>query len=141
MNSITKRSEADIQNAIRQLLALQGYTVLEVGKARRKVQCTRCRTWSYPTGWQGNTIGTPDLYVHAPWWGMPVGIGLELKKPGGTVRKEQKNLADMNMTDIVRSEEEALEVVLNVERKFGSEEKAKRLEVLLNNVREFTKPR
>jgi hypothetical protein len=71
---------------------------------------------------------------------MPVGIGLELKKPGGAVRKEQKNLADMNMTDIVRSEAEALDVVLRVERKFGSEEKAKRLEALLNNVREFSKP-
>lgn len=135
MNSTIKRSEADIQNAIRHMLATLGYTVLEVGKARRKVQCTRCRAWSYPTGWQGNTVGTPDLYVHAPWWNMPVGIGFELKKPGGAVRKEQRNLANLHMTDIVHSEEEALEVVIKVERAIGSEEKAKRLEVVLDNVR------
>jgi hypothetical protein len=135
MNCTIKRSEAEIQNAIRHLLATLGYTVLEVGKARRKVQCTRCKAWSYPTGWQGNTIGTPDLYVHAPWWTVPVGIGFELKKPGGAVRKEQRNLANLQMTDIVHSEEEALEVVIKVERTIGSEEKAKRLEVVLENVR------
>lgn len=135
MNSTIKRSEAEIQNAIRHLLATLGYTVLEVGKARRKVQCTRCRAWHYPTGWQGNTIGTPDLYVHAPWWNMPVGIGFELKKPGGSVRKEQRNLANLQMTDIVHSEEEALTVVIKVERTIGSEEKAKRLEVILDGLK------
>jgi hypothetical protein len=66
---------------------------------------------------------------------MPVGIGFELKKPGGAVRKEQRNLANLSMTDIVHSEEEALEVVIKVERAIGSEEKAKRLEVVLDNVR------
>jgi RNA polymerase subunit RPABC4/transcription elongation factor Spt4 len=125
-------TEAQLQNMVRSTLALLGYTVLEVGKSRGKQRCPRCGTYAYATGWQGNTVGVPDLYIHAPWWKIPCGIAIELKTETGKVRTEQKNLADQTMTSICRTVECVLAVIIDTERKIGDDTQVIRVERFLN---------
>ena len=121
-------TESQFQTLVRNTLGFLGYTVMETGKARRKVQCPRCKNLHYPTGWQGNSLGCPDLYVHCQHWQLPVAIGIELKTKTGSVRKEQKCMADQNMTAICRSLEDVLDVLLKYERIYGCEKHVERLE-------------
>ena len=104
-------SEAELQNHIRQSLALLGYTIIEIGKSRSKTKCNKCGSYSHATGWQGNTVGAPDIYIHAPWWAS-CAVGIELKTKKGAVRKQQQNLADQGMTSICRSLNDVLDVVI-----------------------------
>jgi hypothetical protein len=124
-------TEAQLQTLVRNTLAVLGYTVIETGKARRKVQCPRCRGWHYPTGWQGNTPGCPDLYVHAQHWRVPVAVGIELKTTKGAVRREQKNMAGQNMTAICRDLESVVEVLRDYEIMYGSSVQTERLDRFL----------
>jgi hypothetical protein len=57
-----------------------------------------------------------------------VAIGIELKTKTGSVRKEQKCMADQNMTAICRTLEQVLDVVLNYERIYGCPKQVERLE-------------
>lgn len=102
--------ESELQNHVRQSLALLGYTIIEIGKTRAKVRCNKCGSYSHATGWQGNTVGAPDIYIHAPWWAS-CAVGIELKTTKGAVRKQQQNLADQGMTSICRSVTEVLTIV------------------------------
>lgn len=122
------QAESALQLLVKNTLGFLGYTVIETGKARRKVQCPRCKTMHYPTGWQGNTIGCPDLYVHCQHWKMPIAIGIELKTTKGAVRKEQKALADQNMVIICRSVTEVVKTLLKYEQLFGEPTHCERLE-------------
>jgi hypothetical protein len=124
-------TEAQLQTLVRNTLAVLGYTVIETGKARRKVQCPRCKGWHYPTGWQGNTPGCPDLYVHAQHWRVPVAVGIELKTTKGAVRREQKNMAGQNMTAICRDLESVVEVLRDYEIMYGSPVQTERLDRFL----------
>lgn len=126
-NTTMPGEETRLQTLVRNTLAVLGYTVIETGKARRKTQCAKCKSWNYPTGWQGNTPGCPDLYIHAPHWSMPIAIGVELKTTKGAVRSEQKNMADFKMTVICRSLESVVEIVMEYEDKFGSPSQVERL--------------
>jgi len=123
--------ETQLQTLVRNTLAVLGYTVIETGKARSKVACPKCRTWHYPVGWQGNTPGCPDLYIHAPHWKQPVALAVELKTPKGAVRREQKNMADQNMTVICRDLDSVINAVLTHERKHGEPVQVERLEKFL----------
>lgn len=134
-------TEAQLQNIVRSTLALLGYTVLEVGKSRGKQRCTRCGSYSYATGWQGNTVGVPDLYIHAPWWKIPCGIAIELKTETGKVRTEQKHLAEQSMTTICRSVECVLNIIIDAEKKIGEETQVSRVERFLNaNSKDVSNP-
>jgi len=108
-------SEAELQNHVYQSLALLGYTIVEIGKSRGKTKCNTCGSYSHATGWQGNTVGAPDIYIHASWWAS-CAIGIELKTKKGTVRKQQQNLANQGMTTICRSLSDVLDVVILFER-------------------------
>lgn len=103
--------EADIQKAIVDTLGLVGFECLEVGKVRRAVVCPDCGGKHVPDGYQGNTPGTPDLFVGlASGFPLCTWVGLELKRPtGGKTRPEQLELWQRGRTAIVLSPREALE--------------------------------
>jgi len=86
-NKNTTVSEKALQSQVVSCLTVLGYTVFETGKARGKTKCSTCGAYSYATGWQGNTLGVPDLYVHNSQWKTPIGIGIELKTKTGAVTK------------------------------------------------------
>ena len=90
---------------------------METGKGRGKTKC-RCGAWVTATGWQGNTVGLPDLYIHRPLWGN-IALPIELKTPTGRVRPEQKVLADAGVTTICRSVEDVVTTVSQFEERFG----------------------
>jgi hypothetical protein len=123
--------EAQLQTLVRNTLAVLGYTVIETGKARRKVKCPKCWTWHYPTGWQGNTLGCPDLYIHAQHWTAPVAVAIELKTKKGTVRAEQRCMAQQNMTVICRDVESVITTIMRYEESFGSPSQVLKLEKFL----------
>ena len=135
--------ETQLQTLVRNTLAVLGYTVIETGKARSKVACPKCKTWHYPVGWQGNTPGCPDLYIHAPHWKAPIALAVELKAPKGTVRREQKAMADQKMTMICRDLDGVIQLLIEHEREHGSPVQVERLErfVERNNNRLDVVPR
>lgn len=126
-------NEKELQNQIVYTLRILGYTVLESGKGRSKTQCVNCKSWFYPRGWQGNTLGLPDLYVHHKSWSNPVGVGIELKTTKGVVRKEQKLLADDNITVICRSLDDVLTEVMKIEFLIGSDDTKIKLQRFIDN--------
>lgn len=116
-----RNDEALFQNQICMMLRACGYTVIEIGKARAKSRCRSCGVYQYATGWQGNTVGAPDLYVHSKHWPIPIGVGLELKTEKGAVRTEQQKIADDNMTVICRTVDDVINAMRKVEAKFERE--------------------
>lgn len=86
-------SEAALVTAIVKALRKSGRTVLRVGQHRADMA--------------GTTVGTPDLFC---WVGCGW-IGLECKTKTGRLSPEQRRLAAAGMVRVVRSVEEALEIV------------------------------
>lgn len=117
--------ESTIQTSIVHVLAMYGYTVIEIGRTRRMVKCKRCGASTPAIGWQGNTPGAPDLMVTSPRWSGDW-VGIEVKRPGGAIRPEQRALADAGATSIVRSVRDALGVIVDAEERHGHQ--ADRLE-------------
>jgi len=95
--------------------------------------CPTCKTRHYATGWQGNSVGLPDLYVHSSKWKIPVGVGIELKTTKGKVQIEQQLFADMNVTKVCRSLDEVLNAIHTVELVIGNDYTIKKLEEFINN--------
>lgn len=127
------KPEAELQRAIVTAIASLGYVVMESGKSRSKVACRACGAKTYATGWQGNTPGLPDLYIHHPdWFGMAV--GLELKGPKTAVTPVQQSLADANITTIVRTVAEALHAVRRAEATLGRQARVDRIETVLQQM-------
>jgi len=123
---VRQNKEAVLQQQVRTLLSACGYVVIEVGKSRGKTRCPTCKTYHYSTGWQGNTIGAPDIYIHRKEWdGLAVGI--ELKTEKGTVRKEQKILAEERLTTICRSLEDVINVVKQIDHRMNVESKLEKI--------------
>lgn len=121
-----KNAEAILQQQVKTLLTTCGYTVIEVGKTRAKTKCVSCGAWSYPRGWQGNTLGAPDLYIHHKQW-RHVALGIELKTEKGAVRERQQDLADNNLTTICRSIDDVINAVMKVDEMFNLESKLKKV--------------
>jgi hypothetical protein len=95
--------------------------------------CPTCKTRHYATGWQGNSVGLPDLYVHNSKWKIPVGVGIELKTTKGKVQIEQQLFADMNVTKVCRSLDEVLNAIHTIELVIGNDHTIKKLEEFINN--------
>jgi hypothetical protein len=125
--------ELRLQKDIVTVLCSLGYTVMETGKSRGRVRCSSCGSSSYATGWQGNTPGLPDLYAHRKGIAMPVAVALELKAPKGKPTEAQQNLADQNMTRIVRSVSDALKAVLELETALGNARQSERIMQVMND--------
>ena len=107
------KPEAAFQKVVIDTLTLFGYKVFETGKSRSKVRCTKCGSYSYATGWQGNTPGLPDIYIHSKHrtWNSTA-LAIELKTEKGVVSQIQKDIADAGYTTICRSINEVIDVVL-----------------------------
>lgn len=113
-----RRSESVLQKQTLNVLAGLGYAALEAGKARRKVTCPcGCGYEFYPEGWQGNTVGFPDLSVirYAPSW-PAMSILVELKGDGTEIRKEQQELAEAGRSVIAHGIDEAVRAVWDAEK-------------------------
>jgi hypothetical protein len=96
------RSEAERQKEMVAWCQANGYLVLETGKARKMVRCNTCGTVEYPRGWQGNTPGCPDLFVHGLHWPALLWMGVDVKAGAkAEVQPEQKRLVDQNAIAIV----------------------------------------
>ena len=110
------KPEAAFQKSVIDVLTILGYRVFETGKSRSKVRCTKCGTYSYATGWQGNTPGLPDIYIHSKHraWNSTA-LAIELKTEKGVVSQIQKDIADAGYTTICRSIGEVIDVVLTKE--------------------------
>jgi hypothetical protein len=126
----TQYSEALFQKQVITLLSACGYTVIEVGKSRGKTKCPSCNKYHYSTGWQGNTVGAPDLYIHKQEW-HGIAIGIELKTPKGAVRKEQQELANKSVVTICRTLEDVVNTVTAIDKRLNVESKLEKLNWIL----------
>lgn len=68
--------------------------------------CPGCGSVFYPSGWQGNTPGAPDLFLRHPSWPAFVWLAVELKGEKTPIRQEQKRLIERGGVCLVRSLEE-----------------------------------
>lgn len=91
-----RQSEYAIQLDICKALRLAGCTVLHTSVMNAK-------------GGYGSAKGVPDLLVHVP--GDRFLIGLEVKRPGGRVRSDQKALAEAGAYAIVYGVADAIREV------------------------------
>lgn len=126
--TVQRKSEAVIQAHAIAVLAGLGYGAMEVGKTRARVtlegecRCPRCKheftasVSGFPTGWQGNTPGYPDVsfFRWVPGW-PAVFIPVEMKGEGTPIRKEQQDLVNAGRTVFAYSEGEAVRAVLAAE--------------------------
>jgi hypothetical protein len=126
-------SEKQLQGSIVRALQLLGYTVFETGKTRTKVSCPTCKTRHYATGYQGNTIGLPDIYIHNSKWKTPIGVGIELKTEKGKVQDKQQMFASLQVTAICRSLDDVLDVLHTAELVLGNDDTLKKLEAFISN--------
>lgn len=106
---------------------------METGKSRGRNKCGTCGASNYATGWQGNTPGLPDLYVHRSGIGLPIAVALELKAPKGKPTEAQQWLADSSMTRIVRSVGDALETVRRIEVELNNTTQVNRITQVLED--------
>ena len=112
-----KISESALQQQTRQTLANLGYASAEVGATRKQVTCPCCAHRFFPDGWQGNSVGWPDLQVFrfTPSF-PPVAFPIELKTQTGKPSKTQQDLADRGRSQITHSIRETVEAIINAER-------------------------
>ena len=133
-----KLTESALQEQTLRTLSLLGYAALEAGKARKKVVCPCCDHSFYPEGWQGNTVGYPDVafFRYSPLF-PPIGIFVEMKGETTKVRKEQQDLADAGRSVIAYSTGDAVRAVLAAETAMDqyrfSDQKRGQIELLLQN--------
>lgn len=119
--TVQRRSEKVLQSHIRQVLAGLGYQTLETGTGRPHIKCEKCEHSFVPTGYMGNSLGTPDLlaYRYVPGY-PPIFIPLEVKGEGTVVSPEQQAMAANGRYPLVRSVEEAVRAVLAAEEAIGA---------------------
>ena len=118
--TVPKIDEATIQRQTTTLLYALGYTVMESGKSRSKQRCKACGNVAYATGWQGNTVGLPDLYVHSVNWPRGVALAIEMKTEKGVIRPEQLELANKGLINICRSTSCVLQVIEKYEESINN---------------------
>jgi hypothetical protein len=126
-----KLTEKDLQRHIYTVLINIGYTPMETGKARSMNKCNSCGRRQYATGWQGNTVGLPDLYIHSMSWPRGMAIAIELKTEKGEVREKQKEYNEKGFTYICRSIGSVLRVLIEVENRLGNDIEAEKLKKVI----------
>jgi hypothetical protein len=115
-----KRLEGALQQQARATLANLGYSSLEAGVVRKKVphECPQCRhRWQdYPKGWQGNSVGLPDVLALRYGSDFPgVAVLIEMKGQDTPIRPAQQALADAGRSVICHSIGDAVRAVLGAE--------------------------
>lgn len=112
--------EAVIQSHIEGTLRSLGYIVLSTSEHRKAEPCPHCFQWMTPKQGRGCDKGVPDLLVTSGprrkvQYPAGVWIGLEVKGPKTPLSAEQKILKEADCIFVVRSVDEALEVVAEAE--------------------------
>ena len=125
-------SESSIQSQSVALLIALGYRVMETGKSRSKQKCKTCGTYSYATGWQGNTVGLPDLYVHSINWPRGIALAIEMKTMKGPIRPEQLELAEQGLINICRSAKCVLQTVEKYEESICNQIQVDRIRKIID---------
>lgn len=125
-------SEKDLQKQVITMLMNLGYHVLETGKARSLQKCKSCGSKQYATGWQGNSPGLPDLYVHSKHWERGIAIAIELKTEKGSVRDTQKVINELGYTYICRSMGAVLRAILSIEMHMKNDSKVDQLKKVID---------
>jgi hypothetical protein len=117
-----ERDEAERQAEGVGWLRENGYTVLEIGQSRARVTCPGCQHPFFPTGYQGNTPGTPDTLITHDDYPEACGLLMEWKTgPRADVRKEQKELARRQRVTIVWNLAMCLTALVRFENHLGVE--------------------
>ena len=129
-------TEKDLQRQVYVMLVNLGYHVFETGKARSLQKCKSCGSKQYATGWQGNTPGLPDLYVHSKQWQRGLAVAIELKTEKGAVRDTQKELNELGYTFICRSVGAVLRSILSIEMHMDNQVKVDQLKKVIE-INEF----
>jgi hypothetical protein len=124
-------TEKDLQRQVITMLMNLGYHVLETGKARSLQKCKTCGSKQYATGWQGNSPGLPDLYIHSKQWERGVAVAIELKTEKGSVRDTQKTINELGYTYICRSMGAVLRAILSIEMHMNNESKVDQLKKVI----------
>jgi hypothetical protein len=91
--------EKDLCRQIVAALRRKGFTVLEVGQLIARGS--------------GTTVGTPDLFVSRPSWGL--WQAMEVKTEKGRIRPEQQAIAATGLSAIVRSVSQAIELAAQID--------------------------
>lgn len=125
-------TEKDLQKQVLSVLINLGYHVFETGKARSLQKCKSCGSKQYATGWQGNTPGLPDLYIHSKQWHRGMALAIELKTEKGAVRDTQKTLNDLGYTFICRSVGCVLRSILSIEMQMNNDAKVDQLKKVID---------
>jgi hypothetical protein len=125
-------TEKDLQKQVLSVLINLGYHVFETGKARSLQKCKSCGSKQYATGWQGNTPGLPDLYIHSKQWHRGTAVAIELKTEKGAVRDTQKTLNDLGYTFICRSVGCVLRSILSIEMQMNNDAKVDQLKKVID---------
>jgi hypothetical protein len=125
-------SEKDLQKQVFTVLTNLGYHVFETGKARSQQKCKACGAKQYATGWQGNSPGLPDLYIHSKQWPRSVAIAIELKTEKGAIRDTQKTINELGYTHICRSIGSVLRAILTIEMHMNNESKVDQLKKVID---------
>lgn len=112
--------EMELQEYVIGHLQARDYIVLQTGIARSKVKCSVCGQWSYPSGWQGNDPGLPDLLITRPEWGNHWivvetktlrGLKLNGEPRAGDIKPEQQRLVDLGVSDIARTLRQVMDII------------------------------
>ena len=125
-------TEKDLQKQVLSVLINLGYHVFETGKARSLQKCKSCGSKQYATGWQGNTPGLPDLYIHSKQWHRGLALAIEPKTEKGAVRDTQKTLNDLGYTFICRSVGCVLRSILSIEMQMNNDAKVDQLKKVID---------
>jgi hypothetical protein len=122
-------TERQLQRQIVEGLQVHGYVVKQIGHITKQVRCQQCGHWQTPHVGYGNDPSVPDLLVSHPRWPVALWAGLELKTPqevtllgtipGGRLSPGQRALAQLGRIAIIRSLEDALLVLEQVERRIA----------------------
>lgn len=91
----TGETESGLVRAIVEALQMSGYTVLRVGQWR--------------ADYAGSTAGTPDLFCFCPR--QSLWYGIEVKTSTGRLSPAQKRLVEAGMVHLIRSPQEAIDLM------------------------------
>lgn len=119
--------EKALQHHVYTLAVTLGYTVMETGKARGKSKCRACGSMQYATGWQGNTPGLPDIYIHSARWGKGIALAIELKTTTGKVRDTQFELEQKGNSYICRNITDVIDALITTEEQHDQDHMVTRL--------------
>ena len=103
--------EEEVQASIIDGLTLMRFTVLQASRRRFLIECPRCGHRFRPKGGDGADKGVPDLIITSEAWPQLVWLGLEVKGTETKVSPEQQSLAERGHIAVVRSWDEAVEIV------------------------------